>query len=315
MRLPVLDGYRAASIILVLCGHLLPLGPKAWRLNETAAALGMTMFFSLSGFLIASQLLNDQNVGRFLLRRVARIWPLVLAYTTIVYFVVQIDADRFLFTNLFVINYLHQYLDGWNGHLWSLCVEAQFYVGIAFAVACGGRAAIWLVWPLCLAVTMTRIYAGAEISIVTHLRVDEIMIGACVATLQPQRWAKSAPWLALLALAATFVTCMPGLAGYARPYLTGWLLCATITLQAGWLAAALASRPAKYVADISYALYVIHPAFAFAGNGPIDKYLVKRPIGLILTFGLAHLSTFYWERPWSRLAHKGSKLALANPTR
>src|SRR5689334_14512129 len=104
MRLPILDGYRAASIIFVLCGHLLPLGPKTWRFNEAIASLGMTMFFSLSGFLIASQLLRDQHVGRFLVRRMARIWPLVLIYTLVVYVALQFAPDRFVFTNLFLVN-------------------------------------------------------------------------------------------------------------------------------------------------------------------------------------------------------------------
>jgi len=50
---------------------------------------------------------------------------------------------------------------------------------------------------------------------------------------------------------------------------------------------------------------VIHPATArgwLEGSGLIDKYLIKRPVSFALTFALAHLSTFYWERPWTRLA-------------
>ena len=40
-HLGVLDGWRGISILLVLAAHLLPLGPKAWRLNETAGPMGM----------------------------------------------------------------------------------------------------------------------------------------------------------------------------------------------------------------------------------------------------------------------------------
>jgi peptidoglycan/LPS O-acetylase OafA/YrhL len=63
----------------------------------------------------------------------------------------------------------------------------------------------------------------------------------------------------------------------------------------------------RYVANISYALYVIHPltAYGWMNEGSVlIKYLLKRPISLVLTFTLAHLSTFYWERPW-QLAVKG----------
>src|SRR2546430_17014614 len=99
-RLPALDGYRAISILLVLAAHLLPLGPKLLRLNEAVAALGMTMFFSLSGFLIADQLLKDQDVRRFLLKRISRIWPLVLIYTFVVYLLLAFQPDKLLFINL-----------------------------------------------------------------------------------------------------------------------------------------------------------------------------------------------------------------------
>ncbi len=37
-RIPILDGWRALSILLVLAGHLLPLGPHRWGLNGAVAA-------------------------------------------------------------------------------------------------------------------------------------------------------------------------------------------------------------------------------------------------------------------------------------
>jgi peptidoglycan/LPS O-acetylase OafA/YrhL len=308
-RLDALDGYRAVSISLVLSAHLLPLGPKTWQLNEAVAALGMTMFFSLSGFLIANQLLNDQHIGRFLVRRISRIVPLVLLYTSVVYILLNYDPAKFLFTNLFVVNYLTQYLDGWNGHLWSLCVEMHFYLAIAFAVALAGRRAIFLVWPACLAVTAIRIYYGAEVNIMTHLRVDEILVGACLATIQPY-WS-SLRASQLFAGAAFTLTLMASsyLAGpieYARPYLTAILFVASAQqAPSSAIGALLYSRAARYLANISYALYVIHPATTqgwFEATNLFDKYAIKRPIGIALTFALAHLSTFYWERPWTNLA-------------
>ena len=84
-NLPVLDGLRAISILLVLACHLLPLGPKTLRLNETAGAMGMSLFFALSGFLIASGLIKNPSVHEFLARRLARILPLAYVYTAIVF--------------------------------------------------------------------------------------------------------------------------------------------------------------------------------------------------------------------------------------
>ena len=75
-RLQVLDGWRGISILLVLAAHLLPLGPKAWALNETAGPMGMALFFTLSGFLITRFLLKHASIPDFLIRRTFRIVPL-----------------------------------------------------------------------------------------------------------------------------------------------------------------------------------------------------------------------------------------------
>ena len=55
-----LDGWRGLSIILVLLGHLFPLGPKLWAMNGAIAATGMSLFFILSGFLILNVLINEK---------------------------------------------------------------------------------------------------------------------------------------------------------------------------------------------------------------------------------------------------------------
>lgn len=313
MRIPILDGYRAASIIFVLCGHLLPLGPKSWELNEAVSALGMTMFFSLSGFLIASQLLHDDRVSVFLTRRGARILPLAFVYTAFAFLVLSYKPLNLLFSDLFAINYLRPFRDDHNRHLWSLCVEVHFYLAIALVVSLAGRRAVWLVWPACVAITTIRIFVGAKFSIETHLRVDEILAGACLATAYGtwSNW-RRVPWIApataiLLVLFASspLVPALP----YLRPYLTAVLFVAVVNVNNAALRAIMTSATARYIADVSYALYVIHPATTMgwlAGTGTFDKYAIKRPISLAITFALAHLSTFYLERPFQNLARHAS---------
>jgi peptidoglycan/LPS O-acetylase OafA/YrhL len=67
------------------------------------------------------------------------------------------------------------------GHLWSLGVEVQLYVSIAFISLLFRRRGLWSVPFLCLAVTLYRIYSHTTMSIVTGLGVDEISAGACLA--------------------------------------------------------------------------------------------------------------------------------------
>ncbi len=49
-RLQVLDGWRGISILLVLAGHLFPLGPKVWQLNGIIASSGMAIFLFFQVF-------------------------------------------------------------------------------------------------------------------------------------------------------------------------------------------------------------------------------------------------------------------------
>ena len=78
-RIPLLDGWRATSILLVLGSHLLPLGPKVLGLNEAAGAMGMALFFTLSGFLITQFLAAGMPIGISSLEAVGKDSSLVVA--------------------------------------------------------------------------------------------------------------------------------------------------------------------------------------------------------------------------------------------
>jgi peptidoglycan/LPS O-acetylase OafA/YrhL len=315
-KFPILDGLRAISILLVLACHLLPLGPKVLRLNETAGAMGMSLFFALSGYLITSGLIRNPNIQEFLARRLSRILPLAYAYTFIVFLLLSFDPNSLLWTDLFMVNYLTQYLNDWNGHFWSLCVEMHFYLVIAVVVLTFGRKGLWMVWPACLAITLLRVNAGAYLEIKTHLRVDEILSGACVATLYSNRLTSnnrltSRVFAAIMIVAALLwaISAWPsaGAFQYFRPYATALLLLTSLHYGATRPQTLLASRPLRYIATISYALYVIHPATAHGWmneGSTMTRYLLKRPISFALTFILAHLSTFYWESRWQSAARQ-----------
>ena len=130
-RLSVLDGWRGISILLVLAAHLLPLGPKAWRLNDLAGAAGMALFFTLSGFLITRLLLNNQHIGHFLIKRFLRIIPLAWVVMLLALISQNSSSSVYLSHFLFYANLPEIKLTVATSHFWSLCVEMQFYIGIA----------------------------------------------------------------------------------------------------------------------------------------------------------------------------------------
>ncbi len=132
--IPWLDLLRALAILLVVGEHSLELG-----FEGTASRIfywgwtGVDLFFILSGFLIGRQLwteLRDTNsiaIGRFLLKRGLRIWPLYFA-TVLGYFAWSVYSGQNLRPLLadvfFVSNYFHCRVKGG----WSLSTEEQFYI-------------------------------------------------------------------------------------------------------------------------------------------------------------------------------------------
>jgi len=78
-------------------------------------------------------------------------------------------------------------------------------------------------------------------------------------------------------------------------------------MESGWQNALLSNRYLIYIATISYALYVWHSPFRsgwFAEGSTMEVYMFRRPIGISMTFILAHLSTFYFEKPITNVARR-----------
>src|SRR5258706_8832372 len=106
---PVLDGWRAVSILLVLLSH--------GGLDQVVpGGLGVTIFFFISGFLITSLLISEfQRDGRislknFYLRRFWRLAPPLICYIIfsallIVLFLKTVNPGEFLSAILYFANY------------------------------------------------------------------------------------------------------------------------------------------------------------------------------------------------------------------
>lgn len=306
-RIPILDGWRAVSILLVLASHLLPLGPAALELNTLAGAAGMAIFFCLSGFLIVTFLYQGMAVGEFLKKRIARIVP--LAWVAMLVLILWNGASGSLaLRNLaFVSNLPPVALLEHGEHLWSLCVEMQFYLVAAFLALVAGRRGMWAVPVLCVAVTLARMIAENPISIVTWHRVDEILAGGILALLYAHGRHGILRRYPLWVAVPLFLLCSHPAAGilqYLRPYAAAAMVGSSLVHAPALFRRVMESAPMAYIAEISYALYVIHVIIAgtwLGSGGTVEKYL-KRPLLFAVIWGLAHLSTNYLEKPFLRMA-------------
>jgi peptidoglycan/LPS O-acetylase OafA/YrhL len=321
-RMPVLDGWRATSILLVLASHLVPLGPHWLELNFVAGASGMALFFTLSGFLITQFLAGGMPVPEFLARRLARIIPLGWMAVSVLLLWHNYDFGTAFRNYLFIANLPPASLLHGGEHLWSLCVEMQFYASIALICALLGRRGLYLVPVLAVAVTCERIFSQAPISIVTWQRIDEILAGGIIALTYSgwfgKRAAETLKKLPVWPFAIALLVCSHPASGpfqYFRPYAASLLVGATLTDCPAHLRRLLVSRPMAYVAEISYALYVIHGMLSATWLGTGDKTVkyLKRPLLFAVTFGLAHCSTRYFEQPITRRVKQLTKRRQRKP--
>ena len=322
-RLQVLDGWRGISILLVLAGHLFPLGPQAWQLNGSIASSGMAIFFILSGFLITSILLKDQNIPHFLTRRFLRIVPLAWLAIFISLIITAAPLSAYLPHLLFYANWPPMALIEPTGHLWSLCVEMQFYVLIAMLIIIFKQRTFVILPLLCVAITAYRYSNNADMAINTYYRIDEILAGCILAIIYHRPAGLIVNLIRQLNPVYLFPLLMisahpnGGLMNYARPYIALLMVGSTLFVNLefsnddNWYQQCLKSRFLFYIASISYALYVIHGGLmhSWLGDGDkLEKYL-KRPLLLAVTFGLAHVSSFYYEKYWMNLGKKLTKKA------
>lgn len=323
-RFVSLDGWRGISILLVLASHLLPLGARETQNNLAVGLLGMSFFFTLSGFLMTQFLLTHTSTVDFLIRRFFRIIPLAWSFMGIVLLWEHASLQSWFAHFFFYANLTSpSELTPTTAHLWSLCMEVQFYAVIALLHLFLRQRGMWLLPVMCVGFTLFRVYAGIHYSPVTWYRVDEILAGSTLALIYHypkfervrRVIARINPFFVLPFL---LLSCHPigDFLTYLRPYFGLLLVATTLFNRQSRLTSALDNRLLVYVASISYALYVIHPALADtwfgSGDDPVEKYL-KRPLLFGVLFLLAHASTRYLEQPCIRLGKRLSARLRATP--
>jgi peptidoglycan/LPS O-acetylase OafA/YrhL len=274
-----LDGLRAISIAMVIWHHTAPQHVSGGLLH--LGAEGVTLFFAISGFLITTLLLREQDrykgisLKAFFIRRSLRIMPLyfvVLAGYVVLVFLVERNsvAGQAFFRNLpFFASYTSNLFVALESRTifyfsWSLATEEQFY----------------LVWPLVLIFARERLLAKIILFVLLTLcillqflgnnslsRIPISLIGGALLALSLHGAsgfqlvsAAMRPWSTQLGIILALVAVL-----YISPNSGTWvhLLClglvAQCVIQEDHIAARLLTwRPIAYLGSISYGMYLLH---------------------------------------------------------
>ena len=368
---PALDGLRAIAVVMVFFQHYG--AGRAWLFGW--GWTGVDIFFVLSGFLITGILYDSREKVRryrdFYVRRTLRIFPLYYFVWGVILVVTPValwqwswrwglwpayvgNYARFLFRHVPGDPYRFDRItfgprvSGWFGypvnlylgHLWSLCVEEQFY----------------LVWPLivyqvrrretlmriCVAViVLSPVLRGVLSVTVPHdqlhmellyrslpTRLDALLIGGLIALSlrgREQAVVRRVRRPMLLMSAVLFVVlylmCVKvlrlGLEGSASSWVGvfGFTLidvfAAALILECvhpgSWLGAVLRAKPLRGLGVVSYGFYVYHDLFHDFYSHAAHRYFPDEAYGMTVllafagTLAIAMVSYRVIERPWLRL--------------
>ena len=291
--IPILDGWRGVAILLVLLFHgmynshlaghpwLSALGLLAGR----TGALGVLVFFCISGYLITQRLLlESRSLGMFSLRsfyikRAFRILPPLVAYLFVLVALYFAGIIALRSGDWSALVFLSNYHSGswYTSHFWSLSVEEHFYLFWPIcAVMLGWRRAMWVGVALIGAVAVWRpwrlqhVTSQARTLQHTDMRVDYILMGAVVAlVIEFYPWATTIlKWLGrswglavlfLLLLASTRTTSLD--LRTVQAILLTLIVCASTVADAPLPRLVLTNRPILLLGKVSYSLYVWQQLF------------------------------------------------------
>jgi peptidoglycan/LPS O-acetylase OafA/YrhL len=347
-HIPSLDGLRAISIAMVVAFHAVnaALRPALghdyegrWRVICNGA-LGVSVFFTLSGYLITLLLVREfKKTGRtdliaFYIRRAFRIWPAFWFYLVVVFFLaargwIAIGHRDLLAAAFFVFNYFPHAGGWWVGHSWSLSIEEQFYLfwPVLF-VLLGPRkatlAAVFLILisPVIRVSELLLLPPTSEFIVrmweMTHTRLDGLMFGCAIGLLHGEAQFKravkvafkfGAHWVALLYLFYVAPHFVGRLFRLYHPAFGYTLESASVSLLVlwcvqnarSWPGRFLNSRPLVHLGRISYSLYLWQQLFLTFFN---KTWTGRFPMNVVCAVVMAELSFVVIERPFLNLRSK-----------
>ncbi|MES2178833.1 MAG: acyltransferase [Gemmatimonadota bacterium] len=307
-QVPGLDALRTLAVVLVVGAHYATTwreahGPPVAPLANPFFGYGWSgvdLFFVLSGFLIGGQLwkelrrTGDVRVGRFLLRRGFRIWPLYFLFVGIALCVKVGTGSGPIGAPVwsawpditFTSNYFAE-----RGVLevgWSLATEEQFYLLVPLLILVLRKRVTMTRWPFVMLALVACVVAARAITNATlsskgmtpdmiggymytpfHLRSEGLFAGVLIAILalvMPTRFAtrRGFSWAgaAMVGIAIVAATILRWADPTVFAFTTVTLVYASAVLfvlwDGSWVSTMLSARVFYPLSRLSYGMYLNH---------------------------------------------------------
>jgi peptidoglycan/LPS O-acetylase OafA/YrhL len=342
--LPTLDGWRAIAILAVILDHM---AGRLQAAHPTMFALtrvgpnGVSLFFAISGFLICSRLLEEQNLtgrinlGGFYIRRAFRILPPALIYLVVVGILglagfilvspLEWWSSIFFFRNYLSLSMISRGWGGYTIHYWSLAVEEHFYLlWPALLVLSGRRGARYIACGLAGLVSAWRWWdfhhhwsdkhlPGLLFGSRTDVRLDGLLMG-CVAALilinpEARAWVQKHVtfwmwWIGVAIYAGIQIVSRHHAYSIWESILLAFLVATTTVRSETWIGHLLEHPILRWIGRLSYGLYLWEELFALSDAKYPISLLQRAPWNILWLFVVASLSYKFIERPMIQLGHR-----------
>ena len=276
-RLAYLDGWRGISIIVVLLGHFVG------NVFVAVGHLGVEMFFVLSGRLMAQILFVERfPLREFYRRRIARIFPAMIAFIAISYLLFR--NDPFLGARLklaiaaqgLVYNYVGAagHRSPVFDHIWSLCIEEHSYILLAILAWIARQGRIRIRPTLLIAAALSMLDGVLSEVLLrqdwwtaywrTDTHIASILISAWLFLTLRDAGTRVPAWLSPICAMLGALSFANELPEYVSLTLGTVLLAAAIaTLDHAWAGyrAALSARALTMAGALSYSVYLWQQPF------------------------------------------------------
>lgn len=297
-RIPTLDGWRAVAILVVLCHHIAAFnGNESWWLQH--GRMGVDVFFAISGLLITSQLLQNNNLRTFYIRRVFRILPPAILYLVVVFTLHLIDSRDLAHCLLIERNFVAG--SEYTGHFWSLSLEEQFYLLWPIVLLWSGKRAPTVAFAGIVAVCIWRAFGlshGLGGYARTDMRCDGLLWGCLTAFALRSGNLKLGRIIPIICLCASICFWANPIFMPLTPLLLALMVLGTIQEPTWAVSRLLDSKPLVWIGQRSYGIYLWQILIIFA---PVNVPMALK-VGLVFIW----CSFLYWvfESPLRRIGRK-----------
>lgn len=318
---PGLDGLRGFAILLVIANH----AGVPWFYSGGTA--GVTVFFVLSGFLITSLLLEEQDnhgcirLVDFYIRRARRLLPALLAFLAGVAILVATGVLHLPWSALLPPLL---YFQNWTmaagapvtpvTHTWSLSIEEQYYLlwpafllGVGFRVSRKVLFGILLVGVISSVITAAALVSndvsGDRIYYGLDTRAASLLAGCALAVAMRHGWVKPAAAGRIAPLAIAAIVALGFQTSGLGKYVMVPLVVTVLTIRLIVVAVSVPHSAGfelpwlRFIGKRSYGLYLWHTSVLLLLLPVLGPWWVGLPTALGASLLLTEGSWRLVERP------------------